>query len=184
LISEKIERLAKYIPGMEAAEVHFSEEKNPRIPDKEVCEVTLEGHGHHVRCKSHGPDKMTAVDRAVAKLENKLHRLKSKLGRKPKHKTNGAKRPAAEPESMVATGADDRSLGLLVGESEIEAEVDGFRIVKTKKVEKLTLNAYDAAERMELVGHSFYFFTNAATGRAAIVYRRDDGDIGLIDETG
>ena len=58
-----------------------------------------------------------------------------------------------------------------------------IRIVKTKTVEKLTLTPLDAAERMELVSHDFYFFTNADTGRAAVVYRRDDGDIGLIDET-
>ena len=66
----------------------------------------------------------------------------------------------------------------------LDEMVDGYRIVKSKTVEKLTLSPYDAAERMELVGHSFYFFTNSSTGRAAVVYRRDDGDIGLIDETG
>jgi putative sigma-54 modulation protein len=38
--------------------------------------------------------------------------------------------------------------------------------------------------RMDLVSHDFYFFTNIDTGRAAVVYRRDDGDVGLIDETG
>ena len=56
------------------------------------------------------------------------------------------------------------------------------RIVKIKTVERLVLNAVDAAERMDLVDHPFYFFTNIETGRAAVVYRREDGDIGLIDE--
>ena len=65
LIVEKIERLSKYLPGMDSAEVHFFAERNPRISDKEVCEVTLEGHGHHLRCKANGPDHLTAVDRAV-----------------------------------------------------------------------------------------------------------------------
>jgi putative sigma-54 modulation protein len=35
---------------------------------------------------------------------------------------------------------------------------------------------------MDLLGHDFFFFTNAATERAGVVYRRDDGDVGLIDE--
>lgn len=184
VIAEKIDRLGKYLPGMERAEVHFSEEKNPRIAEKEVCEVTLEGHGHHVRCKSHGPDVMTSVDRAIGKLENKLHRLKTKLARKPKHKTNGAKWPTGEqpvPTEVLEPvfEAEVETLTVVLDEM-----VDGYRIVKSKKVEKLTLSPYDAAERMELVGHSFYFFTNSSTGRAAVVYRRDDGDIGLIDETG
>jgi putative sigma-54 modulation protein len=185
LIEEKIDRLAKFLPGMDRAEVHFSEERNPRIPEKECCEVTLEGHGHHVRCKTTAPDHLTAVDLAVDKLENKLYRLKTKLGRKPRHKTNGAKwKPADElPEDIL-----ERADGSVASEAElVEAAVAmdgaGIHIVKTKTVEKLTLNPYDAAERMELVSHDFYFFTNSDTGRAAVVYRRDDGDIGLIDET-
>ena len=79
LIVEKLSRLGGKFLEMDRAEVHFSEERNPRIRDKEVCEITLEGHGHHIRCKSNGPDHLTAVDRAIDKLENKLHKLKTKL---------------------------------------------------------------------------------------------------------
>ena len=50
MTEEKIGRLARFVDGLDHAEVHFSEHKNPRITDKEVCEVTIEGHGHHVRC--------------------------------------------------------------------------------------------------------------------------------------
>ena len=39
----------------------------------------------------------------------------------------------------------------------------------------------EAALQMELLGHEFFFFTNAETGRAAVVYRRNDSNIGLID---
>ncbi|MEY2569709.1 MAG: putative sigma-54 modulation protein, partial [Acidimicrobiaceae bacterium] len=48
---EKIGRLSRFLEDMDRAEVHFSEHRNSRNPDKEVCEVTLHGHGHHVRCK-------------------------------------------------------------------------------------------------------------------------------------
>ncbi|MEO6317189.1 MAG: ribosome-associated translation inhibitor RaiA [Acidimicrobiales bacterium] len=76
---EKIGRLSRFLDGMDRAEVHFSEEHNPRISAKEVCEVTLEGHGHHVRCKTAAADGFAAVDLAVDKLEHQLTRLKSKL---------------------------------------------------------------------------------------------------------
>ena len=76
---EKIGRLSRFLDGMERAEVHFFEERNPRIPDKEVCEVTLEGHGHHVRCRAAAADGFAAVDLAVEKLEQQLHRLKTRL---------------------------------------------------------------------------------------------------------
>ena len=39
----------------------------------------------------------------------------------------------------------------------------------------------EAALQMDMLGHDFYFFTNADTGTAAVVYRRNDGDVGLID---
>jgi ribosomal subunit interface protein len=76
--------------------VHFSEEHNPRIVDKEVCEVTLEGRGHHVRCKVAAADGFAAVDRAVDKLEHQLHKLKTKQ----------MPRKARRPEAMVATEID------------------------------------------------------------------------------
>ena len=56
------------------------------------------------------------------------------------------------------------------------------RIVKVKRFAPMGMTADDAAQRMDLLGHGFFFFTNLDTGRAAVVYRRDDGDIGLIDE--
>jgi putative sigma-54 modulation protein len=184
LIVDKIDRLGKYLPGMELAEVHFSAERNPRIADKEVCEVTLMGHGHHVRCTANGPDHLTAVDRAIAKLENKLHRLKTKLARKPNHRDN------SKAKLWATATTDLPAAEVILADAEVDHDevVDAtgthpeFKIVRTKKVEKLILTAHEAAERMDLVSHDFYFFTNIETGRPAVVYLREDGDIGLIDE--
>ena len=53
VIHEKIGGLDKFLQGLERAEVHFDEARNPRIADKEFCEVVVEGHGHHLRCKVH-----------------------------------------------------------------------------------------------------------------------------------
>ena len=75
---EKIGRLSRFLGGMDRAEVHFSEERNPRIVAKEVCEVTMEGQGHHVRCKVAAADAFAAVDLAVEKLEQQLHKVKTK----------------------------------------------------------------------------------------------------------
>ena len=95
---EKIGRLDRFLDGMDRAEVHFSEERNPRITEREICEVTLEGHGHYVRCKVHAPDGFVAIDRAVAKLEHQLHKLKSKLKRRNHAGGPGRRqRPCATP---------------------------------------------------------------------------------------
>ena len=66
--TEKIGRLGRFLEGMDHAEVHFAEHRNKRNADKSVCEVTLEGHGHHVRCKVSAPDAFAAGLLATAAL--------------------------------------------------------------------------------------------------------------------
>jgi ribosomal subunit interface protein len=194
LIVEKLSRLGGKFLEMDRAEVHFFQERNPRIHDKECCEITLEGHGHHIRCKSNGPDHLTAVDRAIEKLENKLHKLKTKLSTYRTHRdVTRAKQWATAttdlPDELVRdvvslNGSATATATVVDDEFSAEAQefVESYRIVKTKTVENLALTPVDAAMRMDLVGHPFYFFTNVETGGPAVVYRRDDGDIGLIDE--
>src|SRR3954470_10604788 len=111
---DKIGRLGRFLEGMDRAEVHFSEEHTRRVADKEVCEVTLVGHGHHVRCKVTAPDGFAAVDLAVEKLEHQLHKLKSKL----------VKRNHANSRKVNGNGTN--------GSNGDDEEAAGPRIVKTK----------------------------------------------------
>ena len=178
MTEEKIGRLARFVDGLDYAEVHFSEHKNPRISDKEVCEVTIEGHGHHVRCKVAAPDGFQAIDKAYDKLEHQLHKLKTKLNRRhqgaPKGRKGdgalGALGPVVDPSTDGGVAVAD------------EEEPEGLRIVKAKRFAMHPMAAEEAVERMELLGHGFFFFTNVDTSRSAVVYRRDDGHVGLIDE--
>ena len=175
--TEKISRLSRFLEGMDYAEVHFFEENNPRIPDKEICEVTLEGHGHTVRAKVAAPDPFVAVDLVVDKLEHQLHKLKTKLKRRSHPRRSG---PVDSPNGSVDT-LTEVGQPLVVSESE---DGEGPRIVKTKRFIMKPMSPEEAAMQMDLVGHHFFFFTNSETSRAAVVYQRQDGDVGLIDEAG
>lgn len=174
-VEEKIGRLSRFLEGMDRADVHFTEERNPRIADKEICEVTLEGHGHHVRCKVAAPDGFAAIDAAVNKLEHQLHKLKTKVQRRQQ----GGRRNGLAP---TAQGEPDELLAQLAVE-DAEAE-EGPRIVKTKRHALKPMTPAEASLQLDLVAHDFWFFTNAETGRAAVLYRRTDGDLGLIDDAG
>jgi ribosomal subunit interface protein len=100
---EKIGRLSRFLDGMLRAEVHFSEERNPRIADKEVCEVSMEGGGHHVRCKVAAADPFAAIDLAVSKLEQQLYKLKTKQVLRTHHGPRGSEAlPLAEPAELGA----------------------------------------------------------------------------------
>jgi putative sigma-54 modulation protein len=190
-VVEKIGRLSRFLEGMDRAEVHFSEERNRRIADKEVCEVTLEGHGHHVRCKVTAHDGFVAIDKAVAKLEHQLHKLKTQLlrrqhgGRSHVHGNGVAEPRSAVAGSSLAAADGAAAAATAVVEAEVDTDVDRDptpRIVKVKRHALWPMTPEEAVLRLELVGHDFWFFTNAETGRAAVLYRRADGDLGLIDE--
>ena len=162
---EKIGKCDRYLGGMDRAEVHFWEEKNPRIDNKEICEVTLEGHGHHIRCKVSAPDGFTAVDLAEDKLERQLRKLKTKV----QNRKQARVKPQLEAELVPDS---------LLGEEHPELV---YNIVKSKSFEVSAMDASNAALQMDLLNHDFYVFTNSDTDKPAVVYRRDDGDIGLID---
>jgi len=177
MAEEKIGRLDRFVEGLDYAEVHFSEHKNPRISDKEVCEVTIEGHGHHVRCKVQAPDGFQAVDKAYEKLEHQLHKLKTKLSRRNHGRPKAHKK--VDALGAVAVAFPEEEVGGPVDDEQVDALP---QIVKSKRFAIHPMSADEAAERMELLGHGFFFFTNAKTSRSAVVYRRDDGNVGLIDE--
>jgi putative sigma-54 modulation protein len=185
-VEEKVTRLTRFLDGMERADVVFSEERNPRIAEKEVCEVTMVGHGHIVRAKAAASDTFAAVDRVVDKLEHRMEKLKGKLIGRSHPRRHGsvefAARSAAATEEadlgLEGTFDDDAGFDDGDGSHLIQA-----RIVKTKQFAIKPMTPEEAALQMDLLGHDFFFFTNAETGRAAVVYRRADGDIGLIDAT-
>jgi putative sigma-54 modulation protein len=162
---DKIGRLDRFVDGLDRADVHFAEEKNPRLADRrDICEVTLLGQGERVRCKVAAPDPFTALDLAVSKLEQQLHKLKTKLVRRYH---GGAK--------AARNGRDE-------GTALIDEDDLATRIVKTKRFVMTPMSPVEAAAQMELLGHTFFYFANVDTGRPAVVYRRDDGAVGLIEE--
>jgi putative sigma-54 modulation protein len=81
-VEEKLERLARKSFRLDRAIVHFSEERNPRITQREVCEVTLDSRGHLVHCRVTGTDTFVVVDQAAAKLEQQLEKAKTKVMRR------------------------------------------------------------------------------------------------------
>jgi putative sigma-54 modulation protein len=171
---EKVIRVSRHLDGWEHAEIHFFEERNPRIADREVCEVTLRGHGHVVRAKAAAPDTLAAVDKVVEKLDHQVARLKTRLTRRS-HPRRGA---AVVTDGQGPNGLD----GLDVASADADEEEDeGPRFVKTKHFSGKPMTPEEAALQMDLLGHDFFFFTSADTGLATVVYRRDDGDLGLID---
>ena len=179
VIHEKIGGLDKFLQGLDHAEVHFDEARNPRIADKEFCEVVVEGHGHHLRCKVHAPDPYSAVDAATLKLERQIRKLRTRLQKR--HHGTGQSLKHMDAEALMADLDPPE-----IDDSADAGDADELmpRIVKSKRFYLAPMSPEEAVLKMDLLGHGFFFFINADTNRSAVVYKRDDGDVGLIDEAG
>lgn len=173
-VAEKVSRLSRFLEGLERAEVAFTEERNPRIAEKECVEVTIHGHGHIVRAKASAPETLVAVDRVIDKLEHRLEKLKGRLLARSHPRRLGSVESSSRRASATSDG------GIVDNDPDDDGQA---RIVKTKKFDMKPMTPEEAALQMELLGHDFFFFTNAETDRAAVVYQRNDGQIGLIDAT-
>lgn len=182
VVEEKVSRLGRFLEGMEVAEIRFREERNPRISEREVCEVTMHGHGHIVRARAAATEPLAAVDKVIDKLEHRMEKLKGKLVARSHPRRNGHGNGHANGKSGVSTiDQDEEGDSVHFAAPDVDDGSEGPRIVKTKQFAIKPMTPEEGALQMDLLGHDFFLFTNGDTGRAAVVYRRADGDIGLID---
>lgn len=163
----RVEHATRFFDKLTGVEVVFSEEHNPRIADSAVVEVTARTKGHHIRAEGAAADHRGAVDAAVNRFERQLARYKARQV----SRARGRDRSGA-PEVVAANGAP------LAPETAEEPEP---RIVRTKRFELRPMHPEEAALQLELLGHEFFLFTNAGTGACSVVYRRRDGQMGMIE---
>ncbi|MFI5053245.1 MAG: ribosome hibernation-promoting factor, HPF/YfiA family [Acidimicrobiia bacterium] len=170
MAQEKVGRISRFAQDVGRVEVDFSELRNPRIGEPQLCEITAHLTGHFVKAHAAATEPEAALDLALDKLEHQVARIKDKRVAR------------SHPRRRVAhngvTGAD------AAPEFDEDDDTDPHaRIVKTKRFRAKPMDPEEATLQMDLLGHDFFLFTNTETGRAAVLYRRNDGHFGLI-ETG
>jgi putative sigma-54 modulation protein len=174
LAQEKVARLARFTHDAGRVEVDFSELKNPRVPDRQLCEITVHLKKHFVKAHASSSEPEAALDLAIDKVEHQVARIKERrVARNHVRHANGS---AGSNGTGTGIGTD----GSLDAEDE---SGDGPRIAKRKRFAAKPMDPEEAALQMELLGHAFFLFTNTENGRAALLYRRNDGDLGLIETT-
>ncbi|MCE5254164.1 MAG: ribosome-associated translation inhibitor RaiA [Actinomycetia bacterium] len=168
---EKLGRLGKYVANGTRCEVELWTEKNPSIADNQVVEVTIFTKGPVIRAREASPDIYASIDLVFAKLERQVKKYRGKLV----SRYQGARKEAKE--------AALASEGFNISEEaeEPEAETPSPTIVKTKQFMTKPMTPEEACLQLELVGHDFFVFTNSETNETAVVYRRRDGNYGLIE---
>ena len=159
-VEKKIGKLDRYLPDITEAKVDLSTETTRSAGELKVAQVTLNANGKFLRSEEHSHDVFTSIDAVLDKLYHQIARYKGKR----QDRWRGKRAVTLEP--------------LPVDLPEIE-EDEGV-IVRRKHFDMLPMDEREAIEQMELLGHTFFVFDNVETGEINVVYRRKEGDYGLI----
>jgi putative sigma-54 modulation protein len=160
-VERKISKLSKHLPGIIESKVEISEEKTKSPQQHYLVRVTVNsGVGGAVfHGEDRGEDLFKAVDRVASIMIRQLERHKGKLYEK------------GRGNSLARADFD-----------EIARQVTpAAKVVKTKRFLIEPMSVDEAAEQMEILGHSFFLFFDANAGEVRLLYRRNDGNYGLIE---
>ena len=155
---KKVNKLTKYLDRPKEAQVVMSVIRNEHI-----VEVTVILNGIILRGEESTGDMYASIDMVVDKLEKQLVKYKTRLSK-----------------SLRQQGL--RVLGEKLAAPEArEKESEEDRVVKTKSFPLKPMHLEEAIMQMNLLGHDFFVFANAETETVNVLYRRKDGDYGLIE---
>jgi putative sigma-54 modulation protein len=160
----KLGRLERLLDDRSDATVELSVEQHRNVQDSHIVDVTLIIDGQTLRSSSAASTHQAGIDAVLDKIERRAvdHRETLRV-RKSSETVRGGGR--AELEAQVRR----------------EPEEHRGQVVKVKRFHIEPMFEEDAVARMEELGHAFFVFVNAEDERVAILYRRSDGDYGLIE---
>jgi putative sigma-54 modulation protein len=172
-VEQKLSRLDQYLPTVVEVRVDISHDHRRDEGDRSSAQLTVrDARGTILRAEEkQGTDVFAAVDAALDKLYRQISRYKDKRRRRA-----GRNFDVLEPEWMVAEplpGASDN-------EEDTEEET-AAHIVRRKPILLAPMSEDEAIDQLELLGHTFFVFYNADKAAINVLYKRDNGDYGLLE---
>jgi putative sigma-54 modulation protein len=182
---EKLSRLQRYLQEHHTDEVSRVElelmvEKNKSIANSQVAEATVFTRGPVIRAKESSTDMYASIDLVADKLQRQVKRYRDRLQRKSERHAP----PVTQAVPAVTSDEAVRRESAVAGAGRDGGDHPVPGIVKTKQFIIKPMSAEEAAMQMELVGHDFFVFRNAETNDTNVVYRRRDGQYGVIEPAG
>ncbi len=150
---KKLAKLDRYFPQDTEAQVTLSVEKN-----RHIVEVTIPHEGRIIRGEEVSSDMYASFDNVLDKLEKQIVHNRTRL----------------EKGMRQGAFAD-------IAQDDAEDEDEGPRIVRVKQFSIKPMSEEEAMLQLELLGHAFYVFRNVETDSINVLYKRKDGNYGLIE---
>lgn len=150
-VDKRLGKIEKYFEYPIAPQVTLSIER-----DRHIVEVTVPVNGMLLRGEEETGDMYSAVDLVLEKLEKQIEKYRTRLTRRVRNVDKGAQASYIEPD-------------------------DQPKIVRVKRFAVKPMTAEEAVLQMNLLGHDFFVFRNSESEDVEVVYRRKDGNYGLIE---
>jgi len=167
---EKIGHLSHYLEHIESAHITLRTERAVQIVD-----VVLNLKHFLIKAEERSPDMYASIDLVRDRLEQQIRKYKTK------HWAHHV-RFNGKAEAASRRGPARKRAAVRVADADEPDEADkSLRIVRNKKIDVKKMNAQDAAQQMELLGHDFFLFLNDQTGAVNVLYKRRGGQLGLIE---
>ncbi|MDD4802943.1 MAG: ribosome-associated translation inhibitor RaiA [Syntrophomonas sp.] len=157
--TKRLSKLERYIDDARIAQVALSIEG-----EHHKVEVTIPLNGLILRGEVTAEDMYTAIDMVVEKLEKQIDKHKTKLYKS--HRGVGLKQALADEIKRQLAEKDT---------------TEKYKIVRTKRFALKPMDEEEAIMQMSLLGHTFFVFFNSGTDEVNVVYKRKDGNYGLIE---
>ena len=158
-VERKLGRLSRHLPNIIASKVEIVEEKTKSPQQRYVVRVTINSSATQLRGEERGKDLFTAIDKVAAIMDQQIEHYKGKLYEK------GRGNSLARSEFI----------------EEVKMTEPSRKVVKVKRFTVKPMSVAEAVDQMELLGHDFFLFFNADTEKLNLLYRRKDGNYGLIE---
>jgi len=158
-IERKLGKLGRHLPNIVEYKVEILEQKAKSPQQHFVVQVTLNSNGTLLRGVDRGEDLLIAINKVAEVMNRQIEHYKGKLYEKGKG-------------SSLARGEFNEEAGPTLPSREV---------VKIKRFAVKPMSVAEAIDQMELLGHDFFLFFNADTEEINLLYRRRDGNYGLIE---
>lgn len=153
-IAKRLGKIERYLDNVGEIQVNLSV-----VRDRHVVEVTIPLNGYLLRGEEATGDMYGSVDLVVEKIEKQIAKYKTRLNKKIK---NGTIKEHAPGQTEEDSGPEPR-------------------LIRTKRFPIKPMPVEEAILQMNLLGHNFFVFSNAETEEVNVLYRRRDGNYGLIE---
>ena len=169
-VDRKFDRLSRHLPQIMDATAEVAKTGSRSGGDRYVVQLTLMVKGQILRAQRRGSTVHEAVDTAVDVMDRQIRRYKGR-----RYRSRQERESLRYPSDSLTSDMDEDVPSI------DEMEEMPINVARRKKFAVVSMTVDDAITEMELLHHNFYLFRSVETGSYSVVYRRHEGDYGLIE---